>query len=291
MEAISGILLIDKPLGFTSHDIVAKLRGILKERKIGHAGTLDPMASGLLLCLIRRGTRASQFAEKEEKSYVFSIRFGLETDSYDLAGEVIKEEKVSLSESEVKKTIEGFLGESEQTPPIFSAIKVEGKPLYKYARAGRNVEVKPRKIFINKIELLGKEDEDYKIRVSCSKGSYIRSLAMDIGRSLGTVATVTKLRRESIGKFSVKDAIDINEASKIGREALLKRILPVDTLFSEYPEVILNPEETKRVKNGNEINKELSEGRYRTYSDEKEFLAFSEFKDGSLKIIKSFYEV
>ncbi|NMD43888.1 MAG: tRNA pseudouridine(55) synthase TruB, partial [Clostridiales bacterium] len=239
MEAISGILLIDKPLGFTSHDIVAKLRGILKERKIGHAGTLDPMASGLLLCLIRRGTRASQFAEKEEKSYVFSIRFGLETDSYDLAGEVIKEEKVSLSESEVKKTIEGFLGESEQTPPIFSAIKVDGKPLYKYARAGRNVEVKPRKIFINKIELLGKKDEDYKIRVSCSKGSYIRSLAMDIGRSLGTVATVTKLRRESIGKFSVKDAIDINEASKIGREALLKRILPVDTLFSEYPEVIL----------------------------------------------------
>lgn len=291
MEAISGILLIDKPLGFTSHDIVAKLRGILKERKIGHAGTLDPMASGLLLCLIRRGTRASQFAEKEEKSYVFSIRFGLETDSYDLAGEVIKEEKVSLSESEVKKTIEGFLGESEQTPPIFSAIKVEGKPLYKYARAGRNVEVKPRKIFINKIELLGKKDEDYKIRVSCSKGSYIRSLAMDIGRSLGTVATVTKLRRESIGKFSVKDAIDINEASKIGREALLKRILPVDTLFSEYPEVILNPEETKRVKNGNEINKELSEGQYRTYSDEKEFLAFSEFKDGSLKTIKSFYEV
>lgn len=291
MEAISGILLIDKPLGFTSHDIVAKLRGILKERKIGHAGTLDPMASGLLLCLIRRGTRASQFAEKEEKSYVFSIRFGLETDSYDLAGEVIKEEKVSLSESEVKKTIEGFLGESKQTPPIFSAIKVEGKPLYKYARAGRNVEVKPRKIFINKIELLGKKDEDYKIRVSCSKGSYIRSLAMDIGRSLGTVATVTKLRRESIGKFSVKDAIDINEASKIGREALLKRILPVDTLFSEYPEVILNPEETKRVKNGNEINKELSEGQYRTYSDEKEFLAFSEFKDGSLKTIKSFYEV
>ena len=291
MEAISGILLIDKPLGFTSHDIVAKLRGILKERKIGHAGTLDPMASGLLLCLIRRGTRASQFAEKEEKSYVFSIHFGLETDSYDLAGKTIKEEKVSLSESEVKKTIEGFLGESEQTPPIFSAIKVDGKPLYKYARAGRNVEVKPRKIFINKIELLGKKDEDYKIRVSCSKGSYIRSLAMDIGRSLGTVATVTKLRRESIGKFSVKDAIDINEASKIGREALLKRILPVDTLFSEYPEIILNTEETKRVKNGNEINKELSEGRYRTYSDEKEFLAFSEFKDGSLKIIKSFYEV
>ncbi len=291
MEAISGILLIDKPLGFTSHDIVAKLRGILKERKIGHAGTLDPMASGLLLCLIRRGTRASQFAEKEEKSYVFSIRFGLETDSYDLAGEVIKEEKVSLSESEVKKTIEGFLGESEQTPPIFSAIKVDGKPLYKYAREGRKVEIQPRRIFINKIELLGKKDEDYKIRVSCSKGSYIRSLAMDIGRSLGTVATVTKLRRESIGKFSVKDAIDINEASKIGREALLKRILPVDTLFSEYPEVILNTEETKRVKNGNEINKELSEGQYRTYSDEKEFLAFSEFKDGSLKIIKSFYEV
>lgn len=291
MEAISGILLIDKPLGFTSHDIVAKLRGILKERKIGHAGTLDPMASGLLLCLIRRGTRASQFAEKEEKSYVFSIRFGLETDSYDLAGKTIKEEKVSLSESEVKKAIDGFLGESEQTPPIFSAIKVEGKPLYKYARAGLNVEVKPRKIFINKIELLGKEDEDYKIRVSCSKGSYIRSLAMDIGRSLGTVAAVTKLRRESIGKFSVKDAIDINEASKIGREALLKRILPVDTLFSEYPEVILNPEETRKVKNGNEIKKELPEGQYRIYSEEKEFLAFSEFKDGSLKIIKSFYEV
>jgi tRNA pseudouridine55 synthase len=114
---------------------------------------------------------------------------------------------------------------------------------------------------------------------------------MDIGRSLGTVATVTKLRRESIGKFSVKDAIDINEASKIGREALLKRILPVDTLFSEYPEIILNTEETKRVKNGNEIKKELPEGQYRTYSDEKEFLAFSEFKDGSLKTIKSFYEV
>lgn len=291
MEVKSGILLIDKPLGFTSHDLVAKLRGILKEKRIGHAGTLDPMASGLMLCLIRRGTRASQFAEKEEKSYVFSVRFGFQTNSFDLAGEVIKDEKVSLSEEEVKKALESFLGESEQTPPIFSAIKVNGKPLYKYAREGRKVEVKPRKIFINEIELLGKEEDDYKIRVSCSKGTYIRSLAMDIGKSLGTVATVTKLRRKSIGEFKVEDAIGIDEASEMDIEALNNRILPIDILFSEYPEIILDSEETRRVKNGNEIKKELPEGRYRSYSEDSEFLALSELKEGSLKTIKSFYEV
>ncbi len=291
MEVKSGILLIDKPLGFTSHDLVAKLRGILKEKRIGHAGTLDPMASGLMLCLIRRGTRASQFAEKEEKSYVFSVRFGLQTNSFDLAGEVIKDEKVSLSEEEVKKALQGFLGESEQTPPIFSAIKLDGKPLYKYAREGKKVEIKPRKIFINEIELLGKENDDYKIRVSCSKGTYIRSLAMDIGKSLGTVATVTNLRRESIGEFKVEDAIGIVEASEMDIEALNNRILPIDILFSEYPEIILNSEETRRVKNGNEIKKELPEGKYRSYSEDNEFLALSELKEGSLKTIKSFYEV
>lgn len=291
MEVKSGILLIDKPLGFTSHDLVAKLRGILKEKRIGHAGTLDPMASGLMLCLIRRGTRASQFAEKEEKSYVFSVRFGLQTNSFDLAGEVIKDEKVSICEEEVKKALQDFLGESEQTPPIFSAIKVNGKPLYKYAREGKKVEIKPRKIFINEIELLGKENDDYKIRVSCSKGTYIRSLAMDIGKSLGTVATVTKLRRESIGEFKVEDAIGIVEASEMDIEALNNKILATDILFSEYPEIILDSEETRRVKNGNEIKKEFPEGKYRSYSEDNEFLALSEIKEGSLKTIKSFYEV
>lgn len=291
MEATSGILLIDKPLGFTSHDVVARLRGILKEKKIGHAGALDPMASGLMLCLIKRATRASQFAEKEKKSYVFSIRFGLETASFDMAGKIIKEETVEIGERELKRVLRGFLGESEQTPPIYSAIKKEGRPLYKYARAGKEVEISPRKIFISDIALLGREDGDCKIRVSCSKGTYIRSLAMDIGRSLGTVATVTKLRRESVGDFRVEDAIDINKASEIGRDALIKRILPVDILFSEYPEAVLDEEETRRVKNGNEVKKELPGGRYRAYSEEGEFLALCEIAEGSLKTVKSFYEV
>lgn len=291
MEVKSGILLIDKPVGFTSHDVVAKLRGILKEKRIGHAGTLDPMASGLMVCLIKRGTRAAQFAEKEEKSYVFSVRFGLETSSYDMAGEIIKNEKVSFDEDKVKTALESFMGESRQTPPMFSAIKVGGRPLYKYARDGQKVEIQPRKIFISDIELLGKEDGDYKIRVSCSKGTYIRSLAMDIGKSLGTVATVTALRRVSVGEFALCDAIDINAASDMGREALAERILPIDTLFLKYPEVLLNCGETKKIKNGSKIKKELPEGRYRSYSEKNEFLALSELKDGEIKTIKSFYEV
>lgn len=208
---MNGILLVDKPQGFTSHDVVAKLRGILHERRIGHSGTLDPMATGLLVVFVGRATRAVEFAESHEKEYVAGIRTGLTTDTLDITGETLTTCGRPASAAEFQAVLPAFLGEQQQLPPMYSAIKVDGKKLCDLARKGVEVERSARTITIRTLEYLGEEGGDFRLRVVCSKGTYVRTLADDIGKRLGTGAALSSLRRTRAGAFSVEDAHTLAE--------------------------------------------------------------------------------
>lgn len=216
----SGLLLVNKPSGPTSYDMIRWIKKNLKGVKIGHCGTLDPMASGLLIILLGHATKKQSIYMNQFKTYLFQIRLGIQTDSGDITGKVIREEVVpELNREMVQATLESFLGDQEQLPPMFSAIKHKGKPLYKLARQGITVERKPRKVHIKSInceKILSASELE--IKILCSSGTYVRTLAEDIGAKLNTCATVTRLVRESIGDFSIEQAIpgsqlhDMNEA-------------------------------------------------------------------------------
>lgn len=284
---ISGIILVDKPQDWTSHDVVAKLRGILKERRIGHAGTLDPMATGLLTVFVGRATRAVPFAENDRKRYIAMMRTGFATDTQDITGSVISESGRTASEAEVLSVLPRFTGDIEQIPPMYSAVKVKGKKLYELARRGETVERKPRKINIGKLELIGRDGDDFVLDVSCSKGTYIRSLCNDIGDAIGCQACLSALRRVEAGAFSVSDAHGLDEIAASPE----KFLLPLDTLFSEFPKLVLNERLTSKLKCGNILSIKASDGRYRVYGEQGDFLALCELCEGKLKTVKSFFEV
>ena len=192
---MNGIILIDKPQGWTSHDVVAKLRGILHERRIGHSGTLDPLATGLLVVFVGRATRAVEFAEADSKEYIAGLRLGLSTDTQDISGNVISECSDLPDEEAVYRAVNGFVGDIEQIPPMYSAVKIGGKKLYELARKGQSVERTPRKITVSSIEIIGREGGDYLLKIACSKGTYVRTLCNDIGASLGCGACMSSLRK------------------------------------------------------------------------------------------------
>ena len=196
---MNGILIVDKPAGWTSHDVVAKLRGLLGEKRIGHGGTLDPMATGVLPVFVGRATRAVEFMENAGKEYEALLRPGLETDTQDTTGRVLRETPVKLTAAELEAVLPAFCGEIEQLPPMYSAIKVQGKKLYEYARKGQEAERKPRRVTIERLELLGERKGDFLLRVACSKGTYIRTLCADIGEKLGCGAAMAGLRRTRAG--------------------------------------------------------------------------------------------
>ncbi|MCL2589172.1 MAG: tRNA pseudouridine(55) synthase TruB, partial [Oscillospiraceae bacterium] len=192
---MTGILLVDKPTDWTSHDVVAKLRGLLRERRIGHAGTLDPMATGLLTIFVGRATRAVEFAEAEAKTYITRLRLGVTTDTQDITGRVLSECAADVLQAELEAILPQFLGEIQQIPPMYSAIKIDGQRLYKLARQGVEVARKARPVTIHKIEVLGQVDGDFELEITCSKGTYIRTLCHDIGAALGCGGTMAALRR------------------------------------------------------------------------------------------------
>ena len=230
---MNGIILIDKPQGWTSHDVVGKLRGILHERRIGHSGTLDPLATGLLVVFIGRATRAVEFAEADRKEYIAGLRLGMSTDTQDITGRIISKETDIPDEPEVRIAIERFRGELEQIPPMYSAVKIGGKKLYELARKGESIERKPRHITIFGLEITGRSDNDYILDVVCSKGTYIRTLCHDIGAAMGCGGWMSSLRRTKSGVFSVDNAYtiaEIQEAADRGEEE--KLLLPIDTLFA-----------------------------------------------------------
>lgn len=289
---MNGIILIDKPQGWTSHDVVGKLRGILHERRIGHSGTLDPLATGLLVVFIGRATRAVEFAEADRKEYVAGLRLGMNTDTQDITGRIISKETDIPDEPEVRIAIERFRGELEQIPPMYSAVKIGGKKLYELARKGESIERKPRHITIFGLEITGRSDNDYILDVVCSKGTYIRTLCHDIGAAMGCGGCMSSLRRTKSGVFSVDNAYtiaEIQEAADRGEEE--KLLLPIDTLFAGYTKLSVDADSEKKLKNGCIINTSSPDGRFRVYSEDGEFLLLGDVKDGVMKTVKNFFEV
>ena len=289
---MNGIILIDKPQGWTSHDVVGKLRGILHERRIGHSGTLDPLATGLLVVFIGRATRAVEFAEADRKEYVAGLRLGMNTDTQDITGRIISKETDIPDEPEVRIAIERFRGELEQIPPMYSAVKIGGKKLYELARKGESIERKPRHITIFGLEITGRSDNDYILDVVCSKGTYIRTLCHDIGAALGCGGCMSSLRRTKSGVFSVDNAYtiaEIQEAADRGEEE--KLLLPIGTLFAGYTKLSVDADSEKKLKNGCIINTSSPDGRFRVYSEDGEFLLLGDVKDGVMKTVKNFFEV
>ena len=289
---MNGIILIDKPQGWTSHDVVGKLRGILHERRIGHSGTLDPLATGLLVVFIGRATRAVEFAEADRKEYIAGLRLGMSTDTQDITGRIISKETDIPDEPEVRIAIERFRGELEQIPPMYSAVKIGGKKLYELARKGESIERKPRHITIFGLEITGRSDNDYILDVVCSKGTYIRTLCHDIGAALGCGGCMSSLRRTKSGVFSVDNAYtiaEIQEAADRGEEE--KLMLPIDTLFAGYTKLSVDADSEKKLKNGCIINTSSPDGRFRVYSEDGEFLLLGDVKDGVMKTVKNFFEV
>ena len=289
---MNGIILIDKPQGWTSHDVVGKLRGILHERRIGHSGTLDPLATGLLVVFVGRATRAVEFAEADRKEYIAGLRLGMSTDTQDITGRIISKETDIPDEPEVRIAIERFRGELEQIPPMYSAVKIGGKKLYELARKGESIERKPRHITIFGLEITGRSDNDYILDVVCSKGTYIRTLCHDIGAALGCGGCMSSLRRTKSGVFSVDNAYtiaEIQEAADRGEEE--KLLLPIDTLFAGYPKLSVDADSEKKLKNGCIINTSSPDGRFRVYSEDGEFLLLGDVKDGVMKTVKNFFEV
>ena len=252
---LNGFLVLNKPAGFTSHDAVAKLRGILKMRRIGHAGTLDPMAEGVLVILLGVATRASEYASGAEKEYVAGFRLGCVTDTQDSTGAVLERHDVSATREEVRRTAEGFLGLSSQLPPMYSAVQVGGVRLYDLARQGIEVERQSRDITISHIELLppqpGDGPEDYRLLARCSKGAYIRTLCHDIGRRLGCGACMTSLVRTRSGDFTLEDALGFDAIAAAAQDGSIARhIRPVDGLFSALPALTVTEEGATRAVNG-----------------------------------------
>ena len=284
---MNGIILIDKPQGWTSHDVVGKLRGILHERRIGHSGTLDPLATGLLVVFIGRATRAVEFAEADRKEYIAGLRLGMSTDTQDITGRIISKETDIPDEPEVRIAIERFRGELEQIPPMYSAVKIGGKKLYELARKGETVERKPRTVNISELSLVGHDGDDFVLSVSCSKGTYIRTLCNDIGERLGCLACMSALRRTNAGPFDVRDAHTLSEIA----EDPERYIIPVDSLFSEHPAIELCAAQTAKLKCGNILNVSAKNGTYRVYGENGDFLAIANLSAGKLKTIKSFFEV
>jgi tRNA pseudouridine55 synthase len=289
---MNGILLVDKPTDWTSSDVVAKLRGLLHERRIGHSGTLDPMATGLLVLFVGRATRAVEFAESQEKRYLASLRLGLATDTQDITGNRISGEPREISEAELERTLALFRGHIQQIPPMYSAIKVGGKKLYEIARRGGEVERKPRPVHIRELKLLGREGEDWLLDVTCSKGTYIRTLCHDIGQSLGCGGCMSALRRVRAGEFSIENACTLDQVREAAdRGEAEKLLLPVDSLFRQDPALSLNARDEKRIRSGGVFPVAVQDGQYRAYGPDGAFLALVRVTGGELKSIKSFFEV
>lgn len=252
---LNGILIVDKPQGFTSHDAVAKLRGILRQKKIGHAGTLDPGATGVLVVLLGSATRASDHASGQEKEYLARLRLGLVTDTQDTTGTVLFQRPAEVGEEELKSAVKAFTGEIDQIPPMYSALSVGGKRLYDLARKGVEVPREARRIDISALTLLPRREgllpQEHELRVTCSKGTYVRTLCHDIGAFLGCGGCMAALRRVRSGRFTLDDALTLEQIVALRDAGRLEQyIFPTETVFSDFPSVTLNSAGDARAAHG-----------------------------------------
>ncbi len=254
----NGIINIYKEAGFTSHDVVAKLRGILGQKKIGHTGTLDPEAVGVLPVCLGKGTKVCDLLTEKDKTYEAVIRFGVVTDTQDMTGQVLRSCEACVKEEELLRAMTQFKGEYEQIPPMYSALKVGGKKLYELAREGKTVERKARKVYIHELTLLSiaEDGKSARMRVHCSKGTYIRTLCEDIGEILGCGAAMEKLTRTAVGIFKIEDAITLDQVSEIVKAGKAASVIrPVDSLFTAWPAVMVKKDAEKFLFNGNPMKK------------------------------------
>ena len=289
---MNGILLIDKEPGWTSSDVVVKLKGVLHERRIGHAGTLDPMATGLLTVFVGRATRAVEFAEHDAKRYLASLRLGISTDTQDITGNILEQKDACVDARELEAVLERFRGEQRQIPPMYSAIRIGGKRLYDIARRGGEVERPARAITIHELRLIGREGEDWLLDVKCSKGTYIRTLCHDIGAALGCGGCMSALRRTEAGAFSVRDAVTIAEVQRLRDAGEIEgRLLPADSLFSREMACTATEKQAKHIRCGSAYPTALPDGVYRVYDQNGAFLMLGRAEAGVMKTIKNFFEV
>jgi tRNA pseudouridine55 synthase len=296
---LEGILPIWKPEGFTSHDVVAKVRGILGIKRIGHTGTLDPQVTGVLPLCIGRATRMVEYIQELPKQYEAVLRIGLSTDTEDMTGNVLEEvQLVSLEEGQIRKTLASFIGEIEQVPPMFSAVKVDGKRLYELAREGKEIERKSRKVTIHELEILEislrEQHPEIHFRVTCSKGTYIRTLCVDIGKALGYPAVMKSLIRTSTGSIRKEQCLTFEQIEQLKAEGSLHiHMIPMDQAIAHIPAVELTAEEAVHALQGKKIvltakrlaHAEAAQTIFRAYSPDERFLGLFEWKDASQSLV------
>lgn len=280
---MDGILIVNKEQNWTSNDVVQKVKKITGE-KVGHTGTLDPLATGVLPLLIGKGTLLSKYLVNHDKTYIAKVKLGVKTDTADLEGEVIEKEIIEDSffeEKKIKEVLNSFIGKQKQTPPMYSAIKIKGKKLYEYARSGQNVDIPERNIEIYEMELIdfNKETQEIEFKVSCSKGTYIRSLCEDIAKKLGTIGTMSSLKRTRVGEFKIENAITISEALEMD---LSERIITIEKFFERNNKIELSGRDLTLFLNGVKLERKEDEGIYRIYCNGK-FIGIGVIKGGFLK--------
>ena len=286
---MNGIVIVDKPQGWTSQDVTARLRRVYATRRIGHGGTLDPMATGVLPVFVGRATRGLEFFEHAEKTYDTVLLLGRTTDTQDVTGTVLAEKAVHLFPADIERVLPRFRGDILQVPPMYSALKVNGKKLYELARKGQEVERQPRPITVFELTNLGFDGTRLSLRVKCSKGTYIRTLCQDIGEALGCGGCMEALRRVRAGEYGIEDAVPLEQL--LESETPEQYLRGLDTMFAHCPAVTLTANQEKRCRNGNPFSSPLPQGTYRAYSQSGEFLMLAKVEDGTMTTIKSFFEV
>ena len=286
---MNGIVIVDKPQDWTSQDVTARLRRVFNTRRIGHGGTLDPMATGVLPVFVGRATRGVEFFEHAEKTYETVLRLGMTTDTEDVTGEVLSRQDVWVTREEFLSVLDRFRGPILQVPPMYSALKINGQKLVDLARKGKTVQREARPVTIHELTCLDFSGETARLRVRCSKGTYIRTLCKDIGEALGCGGCMEALRRTSAGEYTIDEAVPLE--TLLTAENPGEYLRDVDTMFRSCPAVILTPNQEKRCRCGNSFSLRLPEGTYRAYSQAGEFLMLAKVEDGVMSTIKSFFEV
>ena len=286
---MNGIVIVDKPQDWTSQDVTARLRRVFNTRRIGHGGTLDPMATGVLPVFVGRATRGVEFFEHAEKTYETVLRLGLTTDTEDVWGETQEQRPVEFTQEKLQQVLESFRGEILQVPPMYSALKVNGQKLCDLARKGKEVERKPRPITIHELTLLEVTENTLRLRVRCSKGTYIRTLCKDIGEALGCGGCMAELRRVTAGEYTIEESVPLQQL--LDAQNPEQYLRGVDTMFRNHRSVKLTANQEKRCRCGNSFSVKLPEGTYRAFSQSGEFLMLAKVEDGIMSTIKSFFEV
>ncbi len=290
---MDGVINVNKPLGMTSHDVVSRLRRILNMKKIGHTGTLDPDAEGVLPMCVGKGTKLTDELTAKEKQYLAELTLGLTTDTQDISGEVLKTDLVTATKSEIEKAIMTFVGDIEQIPPMYSAIKVNGRKLYELAREGKTVDMPPRPVTIFNIEIKEIDEENHKVRflVDCSKGTYIRTLCHDIGEKLGCGGVMSALKRTKSGRFKIEDTFALEQIEEMAQNEDFSFLTAVDEVLSDYERVVLAEKNSTRLCNGIKIKiAGVQEGTvFRAYDEQGKFLALCKIEEGEVKVKRAFY--